>query len=63
MIHESFRLQDVNSCCRMPEINLGSVPQKCQKEVNKLKSADEKYPAHAHLVSTGAGVAIRPSRC
>ncbi|XP_051860387.1 uncharacterized protein LOC117566580 [Drosophila albomicans] len=45
----SFNNFDINSCCRTPEINLGNVPQKCQKHVNQLKSANEKYPAFAHL--------------
>ncbi|XP_023030552.2 uncharacterized protein LOC6640041 [Drosophila willistoni] len=40
---------DVNSCCRTPEINMGDVPQKCHKYVNQLKTANEKYPAYAHL--------------
>ncbi|ALC42537.1 Obp50e, partial [Drosophila busckii] len=45
----SFNNFDVNSCCRTPQINLEGVPQKCQRQVNQLKSANQKYPAFAHL--------------
>ncbi|XP_030388490.1 uncharacterized protein LOC115634742 [Scaptodrosophila lebanonensis] len=45
----NFNNFDVNSCCRTPEINLNDVPQRCQQYIKQLKSANENYPAYAHI--------------
>ncbi|XP_061394603.1 uncharacterized protein LOC133330147 [Musca vetustissima] len=44
-----FENFDISKCCRLPNINLGPVVEKCHKHVKSLKSHNANYPAYAHV--------------